>query len=34
MGFSLLCNAVIYEREWRTRVAAVELEQMLSIIGN
>ena len=34
LGALLPCNVVIYEREGRTRVAAVEPEQMLSIVGN
>jgi len=34
LGVLLPCNVVIYEREGRTRVAAVEPERMLSIVGN
>ena len=34
LGVLLPCNVVVYEREGHTRVAAVEPEQMLSIIGN
>jgi uncharacterized protein (DUF302 family) len=34
LGALLPCNVVIYEREGRTRVAAVEPERMLSIVGN
>lgn len=34
LGTLLPCNVVVYEREGRTRVAAVEPEQMLSIVGN
>jgi uncharacterized protein (DUF302 family) len=34
LGALLPCNVVIYEREERTRVAAVEPERMLSIVGN
>ena len=30
----LPCNVVVYEREGRTRVAAVEPERMLSMVGN
>jgi uncharacterized protein (DUF302 family) len=34
LGALLPCNVVIYEREGCTRVAAVEPERMLSIVGN
>jgi uncharacterized protein (DUF302 family) len=34
LGALLPCNVVIYEREGRTRVAAVEPERMLSKVGN
>lgn len=34
LGVLLPCNVAIYEREGRTRVAAVEPERMLSIVGN
>jgi uncharacterized protein (DUF302 family) len=34
LGVLLPCNVVIYEREGCTRVAAVEPERMLSIVGN
>jgi len=34
LGALLPCNMVVYEREGRTRVAAVEPERMLSIVGN
>ena len=34
LGALLPCNVVIYEREERTRVAAVEPERMLSKVGN
>ena len=34
LGTLLPCNVVVYEREGRTRVAAVEPEQMLSVVGN
>jgi len=34
LGVLLPCNVVVYEHEGHTRVAAVEPEQMLSIIGN
>ena len=28
------CNVIVYEREGRTHVAAVEPETLLSIVGN
>jgi uncharacterized protein (DUF302 family) len=34
LGVLLPCNVAIYEREGRTRVAAVEPERMLSKVGN
>ena len=34
LGALLPCNVVVYERDGRTRVAAVEPERMLSIVGN
>ncbi len=34
LGALLPCNVVIYEREGRTRVAAVEPGTMLSVVGN
>ena len=34
LGVLLPCNVVVYEREGRTRVAAVEPERMLAIVGN
>ena len=34
LGVLLPCNVVVYKREGHTRVAAVEPEQMLSIVGN
>lgn len=34
LGALLPCNVVVYEREGRTRVAAVEPEAMLSVVGN
>jgi uncharacterized protein (DUF302 family) len=34
LGALLPCNVVVYEREGHTRVAAVEPEQMLAIVGN
>ncbi len=34
LGALLPCNVVIYEREGRTRVAAVEPETMLSVVEN
>ena len=29
-----MCNVVVYTREGQTRIAAVDAEQMLSIVGN
>ncbi|QYJ16300.1 hypothetical protein Rxycam_02133 [Rubrobacter xylanophilus DSM 9941] len=34
LGALLPCNVVVYEREGRTRVAAVEPRAMLSVVGN
>jgi uncharacterized protein (DUF302 family) len=34
LGVLLPCNVVVYEHEGRTRVAAVEPERMLSMVGN
>jgi uncharacterized protein (DUF302 family) len=34
LGALLPCNVVVYEREGRTRVAAVDPELMLAIVGN
>jgi uncharacterized protein (DUF302 family) len=34
LGVLLPCNVVVYKREGHTRVAAVEPEQILSIVGN
>jgi uncharacterized protein (DUF302 family) len=34
LGALLPCNVVVYEREGRTRVAAVEPGKMLSVVGN
>jgi uncharacterized protein (DUF302 family) len=34
LGVLLPCNVVVYERGGRTRVAAVEPERMLSMVGN
>jgi uncharacterized protein (DUF302 family) len=34
LGALLPCNVVVYEREGRTRVAAVEPGRMLSVVGN
>lgn len=34
LGALLPCNVVVYEREGHTRVAAVEPETMLSVVGN
>lgn len=34
LGVLLPCNVVVYERDGRTRVAAVEPGTMLSVVGN
>ena len=34
LGVLLPCNVVVYEHEGETHVAAVDAEQMLSIVGN
>ena len=34
LGTLLPCNVIVYEQEGRTHVAAVEPEQMLSVVGN
>jgi uncharacterized protein (DUF302 family) len=34
LGVLLPCNVVVYEREGETRIAAIDAEQMLSIVGN
>ncbi len=34
LGVLLPCNVVVYEREGRTRVAAIEPGTMLSVVGN
>ncbi len=34
LGALLPCNVVVYQREGRTRVAAVEPSTMLSVVGN
>lgn len=34
LGALLPCNVVVYEREGRVRVAAVEPQAMLSVVGN
>ncbi len=34
LGALLPCNVIVYEREGRTRVAAVEPRAMLSVVGN
>ncbi len=34
LGALLPCNVIVYEREGRTRVAAVEPETMLSVVEN
>lgn len=34
LGTLLPCNVIVYEREGRTHVAAVEPETLLSIVGN
>jgi len=34
LGTLLPCNVVVYERDGRTHIAAVDAERMLSIVGN
>ena len=34
LGVLLPCNVVVYEREGRTTISAVDAERMLSIVGN
>lgn len=34
LGTLLPCNVIVYEHESETRIAAVDAEQMLSIVGN
>lgn len=34
LGALLPCNVLVYEREGKTHVAAIDPEQMLSIVGN
>jgi uncharacterized protein (DUF302 family) len=34
LGVLLPCNVIVYERQGQTRIAAVDAEQMLSIVGN
>jgi uncharacterized protein (DUF302 family) len=34
LGVLLPCNVVVYERDGRTHVSAVDAERMLSIVGN
>lgn len=34
LGTLLPCNVVVYEREGRTHVAAIEPQAMLSVVGN
>lgn len=34
LGVLLPCNVVIYQEKGQTRIAAVDAEQMLSIVGN
>ena len=34
LGVLLPCNVVVYERDGKTHVSAVDAEQMLSIVGN
>ena len=34
LGVLLPCNVVVYEQQGQTHIAAVDAEQMLSIVGN
>lgn len=34
LGVLLPCNVIVYEREGQTHIAAIDAEQMLSIVGN
>jgi uncharacterized protein (DUF302 family) len=34
LGALLPCNVVVYERQGETRIAAVDAERMLSLVGN
>jgi uncharacterized protein (DUF302 family) len=34
LGALLPCNVVVYEREGETRIAAIDAERMLSLVGN
>ena len=34
LGALLPCNVVVYDRDGETRIAAVDAERMLSIVGN
>ena len=34
LGTLLPCNVVVYEREGRTHISAIDAERMLSIVGN
>ena len=34
LGTLLPCNVVVYERDGRTHISAVDAERMLSIVGN
>ncbi len=34
LGVLLPCNVIVYQREGETHIAAVDAEQMLSIVGN
>jgi uncharacterized protein (DUF302 family) len=34
LGVLLPCNVIVYEQDGRTHIAAVDPEQMLSIVGN
>ena len=34
LGTLLPCNVVVYERDGHTHIAAIDAEQMLSIVGN
>jgi uncharacterized protein (DUF302 family) len=34
LGVLLPCNVIVYEHDGRTRIAAIDAERMLSIVGN